>query len=390
VAETRVLYVSASPMIGGGNRSLLYLCGQLGAHGYAPHVVVPGSGPMADELGRLGVPYTIMGTPPGVTPSRLALAGLALRFTALVLRLRPALVHVNGVEAFRVPGCVARALRVPAICHVRYYTGADSAAYFLKCAPDVLVFNSRHMLSSFPEVPWRTGQAPARRVIYNGFDPDAYTAPEARKGIREAWGSGNRIVVGVLGNLAPVKGHEHFLRMARRLLDRGRSMQFVIVGGDILEGGAREAALKARARAEGLEDEVAFAGFARDVAPALAAFDVLVVPSTREPFGRVAVEGLLAGLPVVASDVGGLPEALEGCTYARLVAPEDTEGFVAAIESLAPDTPPTHRSPTADRAHAARRFGHATALRELIELYASLTRASRPSGAGRATGGVDG
>lgn len=376
----RILYVANSNMIGGGNRSLLTICGQLSGTGFRPHVVVPGHGPMAEELERLRVPYSLLGPAPGAQPGRLRLAWSALRFAALVSRIRPALIHVNAVPQFRVPGPVGRRLGIPTICHVRYYATPDSARYFLKWPPDALVFNSRHMQEAFPAFPGRTGKTPLERVIYNGFDRDAYWAPPERDSVRESWGCGDRLVVGMLGNLSPAKGHESFLDIARRLLERGNAMHFVIVGADILEGGRREAALREQARAMGLSARVSFAGFEPRVARPLAGFDLLAVPSREEPFGRVAVEGLLAGLPVVASHVGGLPEILEGVAGARLAAPDDVPAFVAAIEELSGPLHSGGRPYTSNVEVANRRFGNPHVFMEVMTLYRDLLAdAPRPA-----------
>ena len=81
-------------------------------------------------------------------------------------------------------------------------------------------------------------------------------------------------------------------------------------------------------------------GFQADIWPRLAACDVLVVPSIQpESFGNTAAEGVLAGRPVIASGIGGLPEVVAGFASARLVPPGDVDALVAAIEEVAEDYP---------------------------------------------------
>jgi glycosyltransferase involved in cell wall biosynthesis len=357
-------------MIGGGNRSLLTVCEQFEGTGFRPHVVVPGEGALADALERGGIPFSRVGPLPGHAPSKPeALAALACHI-GLAWRLRPVLIHANAVPCYRIPGLAGRLSRVPTICHVRYHSTAEAARYFLRPAPAALVFNSHAMRAEFPDFPGR--DRCLERVVYNGFDPDAYEAPEAREPVRKAWGSGDRIVIGMLGNFAPAKGHERFLEAAGRLVAMGHAMQFVVVGADILEGGRRAAHLERLAEEAGLGGHVRFAGFEADVARALAAFDLLVVPSREEPFGRVAVEGLLAGLPVVASAVGGLPEILAGCEGARLVPPGDTDALVVAIEALAARIRPEGRAFEENRAFAAARFANRVVFRDLLDLYGEL------------------
>ncbi len=372
-----VLYASASHLIGGGNRSLLTICERLQQEGSHPHVVVPAHGPMTEALAAQGVPFDVIGRKPGIEPSRLDLLADIWRWWRLAKRLRATLLHANHIGSLPVLNRVGKLLGVPVVGHVRYYTEPDAARYYLKSAPSALVFNSREMQEVFPDYPARG--TTREMVLYNGFDPDAYAAPELRQPVRDEWGCDSRRVVGILGNFAQVKGHECFLQMAATLCRHADDWHFVVIGDDILEGGARRDALIALADDMGLSDRVTFAGFERNVARALSGLDLLMVPSTREPFGRVAVEGLLAGLPVVASQVGGLPEILEGCPGAALVEADNVAGFVEAVERLLPVPPdtavpggdirPRDRPHAANREWAAQRFGLDVVFAQLTRLY---------------------
>jgi glycosyltransferase involved in cell wall biosynthesis len=176
----------------------------------------------------------------------------------------------------------------------------------------------------------RAGVADARlRVVPSGVDVAACTAaPGAGAALRDAWGLGAEDVAVVLvGVLERRKGHHVLLEAARTLPPRVR---LVFCG-----TGSAEAAL--RTAAASLGGRVVFAGFQPDVAPCLAAADVVVLPSLAEGLGVAALEGMAAGRPVVASRVGGLAEVVVDGETGLLVAPGDAAGLAAALARMAAD-----------------------------------------------------
>ncbi|NNF37913.1 MAG: glycosyltransferase [Gemmatimonadetes bacterium] len=138
--------------------------------------------------------------------------------------------------------------------------------------------------------------------------------------------------------------------------------------------GAERGALEEQAGRLGLADRVEFRGHVDDVARFYAGLDLLVVPSRYEGFGFVAVEGALAGLPVIASRVSSLPEVVADGTTGRLVPPEDPSALAAAIEAVAEDVDLAARYGQAGRERARRAF---SADRLYTELEAFLGEAAR-------------
>jgi glycosyltransferase involved in cell wall biosynthesis len=120
--------------------------------------------------------------------------------------------------------------------------------------------------------------------------------------------------------------------------------------------GAERAALEAQAERLDLASRVDFRGHVDDMAAFYAGLDLLVVPSRYEGFGFVAVEGALAGLPVVASRVSSLPEVVADGQTGRLVPPEDASALSAAIRDLAADSATAAAYGRAGRERAEREF----------------------------------
>jgi glycosyltransferase involved in cell wall biosynthesis len=160
------------------------------------------------------------------------------------------------------------------------------------------------------------------RVIENGIDVDAF-APRGGEGedVRRELGIGpEEAVVIMVAALRPEKAHEALLDAAAALRAQGRRVRVLVVG-----DGERRGVLEQRVRGERLTHSVHFLGTRHDVARLLHASDVLVLPShdVVETMPLAVMEAMAAGVPVVASRVGSVPELVEDGRCGRLIAPAD-------------------------------------------------------------------
>ncbi|MFC1575200.1 glycosyltransferase family 4 protein [Gemmatimonadota bacterium] len=142
----------------------------------------------------------------------------------------------------------------------------------------------------------------------------------------------DRYTVLLLARLRPIKGHRIALQAAQILRRKGKSVRFLFVG----EGPDREA-LQGEVAARGLEDSVTFTGHVEHVREALELADVMIIPSFADAFPKVMIEAFAAGLPVIASAVGGLTDMIEHGETGLLVPPGDGEALAEAIEALMAD-----------------------------------------------------
>jgi glycosyltransferase involved in cell wall biosynthesis len=166
---------------------------------------------------------------------------------------------------------------------------------------------------------------PPERVelLYNGVPLDQFTRPEPAE--VERWRRSMRIapgapLIGVVGRLAPEKGHARLLRQMHRVLAQLPDARLLVVG----DGPLRDR-LEALTAGLGLGDAVRFLGQRDDVPTIMAALDVLAVPSDHEGFSFVALEALMVGTPVVGTDQGGLPEVLKHGEHGVLFSPADED-----------------------------------------------------------------
>ncbi len=187
----------------------------------------------------------------------------------------------------------------------------------------------------------RDGGVASRKLvlIYDGVSPErirqanrARGREELRRLLPRSSAFPGAVLLIAVGKLTHVKGHA-FLVDAFRSLAAKRSDLFLTIVGD----GELFAPLSRKIAEAGLSDRVALAGFRNDVADLLVASDVFVFPSLAEGLGTSAIDAMLAGLPVVASDVGGIPELLSPrCdnwpgTLGWLVPPRNSDELAKAI-----------------------------------------------------------
>jgi L-malate glycosyltransferase len=161
-------------------------------------------------------------------------------------------------------------------------------------------------------------------VIHNGYPPETFM-PAAPALPRQP----TLLRIGMIARMNTAsKNHRMFLRVAARLSDRFRKLEFVLVG-----DGPLRPELEQLANTLGIARQCRFLGDRKDIPAILASVDVSVLPSGSESLSNVIIESMAAGIPVVASCVGGNPELINN-SRGILVAPGDEKSLAACLESL--------------------------------------------------------
>ena len=193
-------------------------------------------------------------------------------------------------------------------------------------------------------------------------------------------------IVAVLARLGTIKGLEYFLEAAVGVAQRFPRARFALVGGGtFIKDGRKEPRdyrreLEAMARRLGLEGRVVFTGVRNDVADVLSQVAVSVLPSLSEGIPNTALESMAAGVPVVATRVGGIPEAVEDGATGLLVAPRDPAALARAIGLVLEDRDLAWRLGQAGRERVIQHFGLDDMVRQTEALYASLLERRRATG----------
>ncbi|HEX6973426.1 MAG TPA: glycosyltransferase [Vicinamibacterales bacterium] len=207
-------------------------------------------------------------------------------------------------------------------------------------------------------------------VIPNGIDTAAFAGRKPSPAIR---------TIITVANLRREKCHETLIEAAALLAPEFPELRFKVVG-----AGPRRAELEAHVRTRGLERVVEFLGHREDVPALLASSDAYVLPSRSEAFPNGAIEAMAAGLPVVATAVGGLLDLIEPDRTGLLVPPERPSDLAAALRRLIGDPARAAEIGAAARADVLQRFGFDRMIDAFEKLYLSGLAHHAPSRVGRA------
>ena len=166
-----------------------------------------------------------------------------------------------------------------------------------------------------------------------------------------AYRAADALVAGVVAQLIPRKGHRYLLAALPGLLQRYPALQVLIFG-----QGPLEAELRAEVAKYGLADVVHFTGFRHDLARWIGGLDMLVHPADMEGLGVSLLQASAAGVPIITSRAGGLPEAVQDEVTGILCPPGDVPALTAAVARLAADPALRRRFGAAGRARILAEF----------------------------------
>jgi glycosyltransferase involved in cell wall biosynthesis len=279
--------------------------------------------------------------------------------------------------------------RRPALVHAHLYASAAAAAQATRDLGVPL------LVTEHTEAPWRDRRAQVvSRQVYRRADRlvavssairtvlvEAYGVPSERVDVvlpattapvaeRPAARGPRGVMVGVVGRLVPEKGVDVFLQAASLVLTVVPHARFLVVG-----DGPMGEDLQRRAAALGIADSVTFTGFRADAPQLIAGLQLLAVPSRSDGSPLVVCEAMAAGIPVVASRVGGLPDLVADGRTGLLVRPGEAEDLARAMVSLLLDPTAAEELGTRGRELAATRT-HSRLVGRMEIIYRSL--AERP------------
>jgi glycosyltransferase involved in cell wall biosynthesis len=207
-------------------------------------------------------------------------------------------------------------------------------------------------------------------LVHNGIPIDRFTPGDAPTGLREELGLPEDAPVAcVVGRLTPWKGHQTLLRAWPEVLARTPDAHLLIVGEVAFWEDDYAAELHALADSLGIAHRVAWSGFRDDIPDVLRTVDLLVLASTDEPFGRVVIEGMAAGLPVVATASGGVPEIVRAGETGLLVPPEQPGPLGEAMAQVLAEPARARAMGAAGRTRAVECFDVRRVARQVEAVY---------------------
>jgi glycosyltransferase involved in cell wall biosynthesis len=341
--DLRVVYLTHSAALSGAELSLLELLPALSE--VETHVILGEEGPLVTRLLRAGISAEVLplsadvqersryeiGSNPTLLVDGVRSSIYALRLARRLRHLRPDLVHTISLKAALYGGIAGRLARVPVVWQINDriaddYLGTAAARLIQRASaviPEAVMVNSDTTRATLEGVK----NCSTIGVPIKPLSGDRQSTED------------QALVVGMVGRIAPWKGQKVFIDAFADAFPTG-SERALVIGAALF--GADERAYEQQLQIEverlGLVGRVSFTGFREDMDSALAELDILVHASVLpEPFGRVVVEGMSAGLPVVAADAGGPGEIIEHEKNGLLYPPGDREALARALRCLADD-----------------------------------------------------
>ena len=252
---------------------------------------------------------------------------------------QPALVHTHTSKAGVLGRVAAWFTRVPVIVHTPHghvfygHFGPFRSWLFLQIERILSVITHRLIALTDAErqdhLDRSVGKADRFAVVPSGIDRERFGRARVQGKHQPDWFGcpPDALVVGSIGWLTDIKGHEYLIEAVAKLKQDFPALHLVIVG-----SGDRHDALVQQAELAGLRDAVHLLGHRDDIEACLAGMDVFVLPSLNEGMGRALIEAMAAGLPVIASRVGGIPAVINHEHTGLLVSPGDAGALAEAIK----------------------------------------------------------
>jgi len=341
----KVLHVEAGRNLYGGALQVAYLVEGLTERGVESVVVLPEGSALAAELqGKVTRLYTI--------PMRGDLdPGLVFRLVRIIHLESPDIVHLHSRRgADLLGGIAARWCGVPAVLSRR----VDNRENPLQVRFKYKLYQKVIAISDgIRDVLLRQGMDRSKVVcVRSAVDIERYRVACNRQWFNKEFGlSEADRVIAVAAQLIPRKGHRFLIDALSRLINEFPELRLLLLGKGPEEGRIREQVSRL-----GLEDCVIFAGFRNDLPRILPCLEILVHPSLKEGLGIALLQASSAGIPVVASKAGGMPEAVGDNESGLLVPPGDSNALKAAVKRLLSEPETARRLGDAGRARMAAEF----------------------------------
>ncbi len=352
----RAVFLTHSAKPAGGELAMIRLIGTM--TGIQPHVILGEDGPLVDLLRARAIDFEVLPIAGATSVSRTSTSGRAAAATALysvrlsrrLRQLRPDVVYANSLRAAFYGLPAARMAGLPGVWHVRDRITSDylspgltrTVRTAVRHLPDAVIANSAATLATLRLPADADGTVVASPLVPQEQEEKPPKPPAGP------------LVVTSLGRLAHWKG-QHIALQAFAVAFPYGTERLRIVGQALFGEHDYADGLRRLARELGVADRVDFLGHREDVPAILASSHILVHSSILpEPFGNAVVEGMAAGLAVVASDGGGPREIITDGVDGLLTPLGNVEELAAALRRLAGDAPMRDRLGAAGQLSAAR------------------------------------
>lgn len=309
---------------GGGQISLLELLKNLDTTRFKPVVACPSEGSLVEEIHKLNITTKIIPMLPLRGYKNLLVPIIVSKIVNLVRKERIHLIHSNSSKCALYGSIAAKIINIPHIWHVRVSKKEKLLDKSLATLTTRIIVVSNFVNQRFN---WLSNRKIS--LVYNGVDTHKFKPENHENSIRKEFKiPQSTLLTGTVGQLLPYKGHKFLISAIKEVIQKKQDIRFLIVGNERKPGYKRE--LLNQVKDLKLQNWIIFKEFRRDMSEIFNALDLFVFPSIKEHFGRVLIEAMACGKPVIAIKTGGVPEIVDEET-GILVPPMDSGAIADAI-----------------------------------------------------------
>lgn len=377
--KIKVLHVHTLPVISGSGINTFLTMRGLDKNRYEVELACAPGGALIDKVKEEGMRFQpIKHFRQKISPLHDSLALWELY--RLIRRERYDLVHTHNSKAGFIGRLAAKMAKVPIIIHTIHgfafheYERPPRRILFILLERFAARFCDKLITISQPLKEWglrlRIGRPEKYLTIYSGIEVEKFqvTIDINEKKMEFGIKPGEK-VIGVVAKLWEGKGHAIILEAAPGVIKEIPRVKFLFVGGGYL----REK-LETQVRELGLSDDIIFSGFRTDIAELTAIFDIAVLASFFEGMGRVLLEAMALGKPVVATRVGGIVDVVKEGESGILVSPGDPVALAKAIVTLLKDEKLTRKMGLAGKERIDERFTARRMIEKITQVYEELLK----------------
>lgn len=341
--NTKVLYTIPGKVLGGGHLATIEIMDQLAPYGFQPIALVNNDkSDIVSLIKKKNISYLCVPNSAGFNlKDTVNFLRQIFRVWKIILNNKISLAHFNDLETGHYGILAARLARVPSILHLRSVFWAKQCGWMnrLVLSQANIIFSNSNFVKT---TAIQTG-LPKEKIytVYNGVDLTRFDSKKQKiQKVRNELGiSKDILIIGFMGRLGLEWKNESLVyHLADELSQRLKGFTVLVLGGPY--DGQEETFNRCRYNAKkfGKGADIRLLGYRDDIPAVLSLIDLLLVPSRQEPFGRVVLEGMAAGVPVVGSNNGGIPEMIIDGHNGFLRSPDDFKGWLAIAESLLTDS----------------------------------------------------
>jgi len=331
----RLLLFSRGPFIGGAEVACERLALGLMERGHNVVVIVDQRNAVYDRFVHSGLDCQVFRLPLREKRSLISYASHWIRLRRFIQKFRPDVVHSNDLPTHQFVSSVAGSLGLPRICHHRFIYNGSCIDWLNREGAEIHLFVSDYLLKYLSGESKKLASQP-RQVLYDGLPLGSVRSDADRFEARKALGIDREVrLVLFAGQVIERKGVKELLDAWGQIDSMNYSSKLVLIGDDIQNNGDYRKQMQAYASSCGIRAD--FMGFQKNVSEWLKAADIAVVPSREEPLGNATLEAMAAGLPVIGTLTGGIPEMIVHEKTGLLVPVEAPHELAKAILRLLGD-----------------------------------------------------